>query len=933
MNPGKLVADRFMIREQLGEGGMGLVCLAYDTRLNQNVALKFLSPRVRLNDEALAIMRREALKSLQLTHPNILRVYDFHEGDDTPPFIAMEHVDGTAANDLKAKLDDSLMPWAQVAPIARQICDALIYAHSLKVVHRDLKPANILIDTNGHTKLGDFGISASMMDTISQVTQDITGTGTPAYMSPEQMGGAPPNAQDDIYAFGATIYDLLTGKPPFYSGDIGFQVWHKPATRIPKRLQELGVTNEIPAYVTDAVMWCLAKDPKDRPQSIADVSTALRLEEIKVTTPVRHVAVNEVPAEDAPSDLTAIPSAKLAERQRHNRSIIFSTLLILSAAIIFIFRPPDHKTQVVVRSPRSTPPPTAIQPGILVNLLDPAHLDLASTIRVVRDNSIAVNSGAGRMRRLKSLNLFTWPERGKEWRLTNGILEVDIESIPEKKSREYTIWFPTSHATNYEVGYTYDWPENDLPEKQATTFFGRASTNLINDLAGMWSALDGVATADPDWRPMWLQGKLPGVFGPGIPRFGYGGRQTDNEPFVEDYLSTRGDLQTAELVERLRQSELVGQGGSWILIQAFGSKYRIIHNDRSVYHGDLAAPRFDSPGSEMSCAVARFFAQRPGSIGITTHYQDSEEPARFRYGDILFRSLDGLPIPEWAAEEPAPHDKRSSPPLSPNAVQMGFKAPLQSTKIEASEFTVVRDNINLQSRKTNNIRLAEIRPWNPARSDWQIRGGILQTLLHHAERGTDKETGIILDTTDSTDIEFGFAYRINRRDNEHGITLVWPRAWFDPATPSIISKAPTGIGFFADEKRPPILNGNRDTESPDTYYVPSKRSDFSPDRFNGDEYAGFRILMEQLQQTRLARAGGEWVAIRLIGGRYEMVRNNELIWEGDMLGLPASQPESRRDIADRIAHSSGKIVITTAAYDYNAPVHVEFEGLYYRQLE
>lgn len=929
MNPGTLVADRFMIRNQLGEGGMGLVCLAYDTRLDQQVALKFLSPRIRLNDEALAIMRREALKSLQLTHPNILRVYDFHEPEDGPPFLAMEHVDGTAANTLKSEHSDSAMPWKQVAPIARQICDALIYAHAKRVVHRDLKPANILIDSEGTTKLGDFGISASMMDTISQATQDITGTGTPAYMSPEQMGGALPNAQDDIYALGATLYDLLTGKPPFHSGDIGFQVWHKPATPIPERLEEFGITNEVPDYVAETVMKCLAKETKDRPQSVEEISAALRLEGITVTTPVRHITGKATSGAPAGGDVRS----EKPKSQPARIPLILAGIFIALCAGLFLSDDTKPQQTAGNQVPTSTGTET-IPPGRLVNLLDSIHLEKASTIRVLRDNSVSIASGAGRMRRLKSLDSDLWPDRGSEWRLTNGVLEVDIEAVKEPMSREYTIWFPTAHATNFEVGYSFIWPASDLPEKQATTFFGRSSTNHVSDLAGMWSALEGVASSDPDWRPMWLQTRLPGLSGPGIPRFGYGGRQTDSEPFAEDYLKTRNDQQTAEIVNRLRDSKIVSQGGSWLVIQAYGSRYRILHNDRAVYHGDLADIRFDNLGSEKSCAVARHFARRAGAIGITTHYLDPEQPGRYRYGEILFRSLDGLPRPDWAAvKADETSNIEATPPLSNDAVAQGFKAPLRSAKFEASEYTLVRDNVDLRSRKTNNIRQAEIRPWYPARSEWQIRDGILQILLGRAERGTDKETGIILDRLTATDLEFGFAYRINRRDNEHGLTLIWPRAMVDPSSPAIVSKAPTGIGFHASSTRRPILNGASNAESPETFYVPSRRADFSPDRFSGDEYAGFRVLMEQLEQTRLARAGGDWIAIRLIGGRYEMVRNGTDIWSGDMHALPKGQPDSRVSIADQVAKLNGSIVVSTAAYDYNAPVKVEIEGLYYRPLD
>lgn len=733
----------------------------------------------------------------------------------------------------------------------------------------------------------------------------------------------------DIYALGATLYDLLTGKPPFYTGDIGFQAWHKPATPISERLEEFGVSNEVPDYVAETVMKCLAKETKERPQSVEEISTALRLEGITVTTPVRHLTGKGTSAAPAADN----PSSANSKTARWLTPLLFACAFIALCAVLFL---PDHtKPQPTASDPISkSAAPESIPPGQLVNLLAPEHLNQASTIHVQRDNSVSTASGAGRMRRLKSLALRPWPDRGHEWRLTNGVLELDIEAIPEPLSHEYTLWFPTTHATNFEVGYSFVWPASELPEKQATTFFGRSSTNHATDLAGMWSALDGIATSDPEWRPMWLQGMLPGIFGPGIPKITWGSRQTDSEPFIENYLKDRGDSRTSEVVERLRNSKLVHQGGHWILIQAFGSKYRVIYNERTVYHGDLSATRFDNPGSETSCAVARQFAQRAGSIGITTHYLDLENPGRYRYGEILYRSFDGTATPGWAADT-ADKETQSepTPPLSQAALELGFQAPLNPANFKASEFTVVRDNVELRKRRTNNIRQAEIQPWFPARSAWQIRDGILQTMLHRADKGTDKETGVLLNSMTATDLEFGFAYRINRRDNEHGTTLIWARSTVDPSSSAIVSKAPTGIGFHATSKRPPILNGSRDSETPETFHVPSRRSEFSPDRFSGDEYAGFRVLMEQLKQTRLAREGGNWMAIRLVGGRYEMVLSGEVAWEGNMQALKDNQSESRIAIADRLAQSSGNIVVTTAAYDYNAPVKIEVEGLYYRSLD
>jgi serine/threonine protein kinase len=219
-------ARRFTLVKPLGRGGMGVVWLAQDTRLDESVALKFLPTEIASDPVALNDLRRETVRSHHLTHPNIIRIHDFHQTDDVA-FISMEYVDGATLSDRRLQQTRQVLTWEQLAPLVEQLCAALEYAHSEKVIHRDLKPSNMMVDSKGRLKLADFGIAAVASDSMSKASVQHATSGTPPYMSPQQLAGKRPQVTDDIYALGATLYELLTGKPPFYTGDITHQVMNQ----------------------------------------------------------------------------------------------------------------------------------------------------------------------------------------------------------------------------------------------------------------------------------------------------------------------------------------------------------------------------------------------------------------------------------------------------------------------------------------------------------------------------------------------------------------------------------------------------------------------------------------------------------------------------------------------------------------------------------
>ncbi|MEO7299949.1 MAG: protein kinase [Verrucomicrobiota bacterium] len=261
---------RYSLAQLLGQGGMGSVWLAKDERLGQMVALKFV--QLQSNPLVLDDLRRETARSLKLTHPNIIRIYDFYESPGEPAFISMEFVDGANLHSLRDAQLNGVFSWNFLKPFIKQLCDALQYAHGENVIHRDLKPSNMMVDAKGRLKLADFGIAAAMSDPLQAYYQRHAASGTITHMSPQQMAGKPATVADDIYAFGATLYDLLTGSTPFQGEDIPAQVQNNLAEPIAIRLAKLKLPNEIPPHVAAMIMACLSKDPEPRPVSARAVA-------------------------------------------------------------------------------------------------------------------------------------------------------------------------------------------------------------------------------------------------------------------------------------------------------------------------------------------------------------------------------------------------------------------------------------------------------------------------------------------------------------------------------------------------------------------------------------------------------------------------------------------------------------------------------------
>ena len=309
-SPGQKVFARYTLRKVLGRGGMGVVWLARDEELERDVALKFLPEVVAMDKQAILELKRETRRSLELTHSHIIRIYDFVQ-DGRTAAISMEYVAGDTLAALKLDQPHQCYSATDLAKWVRQLCEALDYAHGkAQVVHRDLKPANLMIDARGDLKVADFGIAASVSDSVSRVSNQVGSSGTPVYMSPQQMMGEKPAVSDDIYSLGATLYDLLTGRPPFHSGNIIAQVQAKVPPPVSERLRDAGIDRPVPPEWDQAIAACLAKDAEARPKSAREMAQLLGVMGAATSAPFMAAPAKTSAPPPAAAQAPAKPAAK-----------------------------------------------------------------------------------------------------------------------------------------------------------------------------------------------------------------------------------------------------------------------------------------------------------------------------------------------------------------------------------------------------------------------------------------------------------------------------------------------------------------------------------------------------------------------------------------------------------------------------------------------
>ncbi|MCG8607629.1 serine/threonine protein kinase, partial [bacterium] len=313
----------YKILEKLGEGGMGVVYKAEDTKLKRDVAIKFLPRQIATSDEERKRFKIEAQAAAALNHPNIATIHAIEEADDEM-FIVMEYIEGRELKDIVGAQNFVPLPVKTVLDYATQIVSGLQAAHEKDVTHRDIKSANIMVTEDGQVKIMDFGLAKVRGG--AQVTKVGTTLGTAAYMSPEQARGEDADNHTDIWSFGVVLYEMLTGQLPF-RGDYEQAVIYSILNEDPEP-----IAAGIPVELETIVNKCLAKEPEERYQHMG--------EKILVSLTALQETLKSVKSESSPR------KEKSLKRKRTFLYISIATVvfLILFAARFFFTEFGNTKT-------------------------------------------------------------------------------------------------------------------------------------------------------------------------------------------------------------------------------------------------------------------------------------------------------------------------------------------------------------------------------------------------------------------------------------------------------------------------------------------------------------------------------------------------------------------------------------------------------------
>jgi serine/threonine-protein kinase len=373
MSDRRLVNNRYEVERSVGRGGMAEVFLARDVLLDRPVVLKVLFPEFATDPSFVERFRREAQAAANLSHPNIVAVYDWGTLNNTY-FIAMEYVAGTTLADL-LKEKGSLSP-SQASDIALEVASALGFAHENGVVHRDIKPGNILISNSGQVKVADFGIARALGAAVEDgLTQTGSVMGTATYLSPEQAQGAQPDPRSDLYSLGVTMYEMVAGKAPFV-GDTPVAVTYQHVHAMPTPLHDLKA--DVSLDFEAIVAKCMAKPPKRRYESASalrdDIRRSINRE------PVRALDVVKPRVETAPTTAipVLIPDSLPPLEDDFDDSIpgrtaayvfgaVFLALLLIGAGV-FVFRALTNTTSDNIAVPSVVNLPLAEASQILLDL-------------------------------------------------------------------------------------------------------------------------------------------------------------------------------------------------------------------------------------------------------------------------------------------------------------------------------------------------------------------------------------------------------------------------------------------------------------------------------------------------------------------------------------------------------------------------------------
>ncbi len=371
---GTLVADRYRIDAVLGIGGFGAVYRCTQLNMDQTVAVKVLRADHLSSVEHVKRFSGEAQAVSRLRHPNTIRVFDFGTHQDGALYLAMEYIEGET---LGHRFDTKgALPWPQMVRILTQICHSLTEAHAAGLVHRDLKPENVMLlpvaGDPDFVKVLDFGIAKQQNAAgASNLTETGMIMGTPTYMSPEQAKGEPIDGRSDVYALGVLAYEALVGRPPFL-GDTPMTVLVKHIKDPPPVFIREGALREVPRELEQLVLQCLAKDPRQRPQTTGELAEKLVhiAETARRPTPAKPLPAADErvtrtvnPPEPEPSPTLATPQPVVPmPRSRKPLWIAASAFVAVLAgtAAVAMLAPGEPKPTPPIAVPAALPPPVVV---------------------------------------------------------------------------------------------------------------------------------------------------------------------------------------------------------------------------------------------------------------------------------------------------------------------------------------------------------------------------------------------------------------------------------------------------------------------------------------------------------------------------------------------------------------------------------------------
>jgi serine/threonine protein kinase/formylglycine-generating enzyme required for sulfatase activity len=284
---GNKVFDRYTLMKAIGHSRTSVVWKAWDERLGRDVVLKFLPAVSKPDASALATLKSHVKKLQEIKHPQIVSL-DNVENEGPLVAIVTDYVEGHSLGQYREQKSDLVFSPPELKDWMQQLCGVLDHGHNEGMTpHGALKPSNLLIDQRGVLRVTDFGLENAVNEFVARTTEIQDAGRELVYLSPQQANGEPVGPLDDIYAFGASVYELLTSKPPFYTGDLMLQLQQKVPPPMTHRRKELRVIGEpIPRVWEETVAACLAKDPAQRPQGIAQIVEMLELQSAAAEAPV-----------------------------------------------------------------------------------------------------------------------------------------------------------------------------------------------------------------------------------------------------------------------------------------------------------------------------------------------------------------------------------------------------------------------------------------------------------------------------------------------------------------------------------------------------------------------------------------------------------------------------------------------------------------------